>query len=84
MTHKFLQTYFGPLPQKYCNYFYFLSLLFGIYFMVLFFTLGGYVLMNFGKIQLPILIQYFFMLISAFIVYFANRLMYTMCINSIH
>ena len=82
MSQNILKRYFGPLPREYCAYFYVLSLFFGIYVVILLFLFGGYLIMNFSKLQFPIILGYVFSIISAFVVYFANRLLNTICVNS--
>lgn len=79
---NFMNYYFGPLNTEYCLYFYFLSVLFFIIFVisVLFIILS--------VIRKPSVLTYKFTLNSVIILvytllpYFVNRLLYTMCINS--
>ena len=75
---------FGPLDRKYCNYFYYMSVLsfiiFCISFVIIIFSI--FHLIKNKKSTLNV----FFssnLLISSFLAYLVNRLMYTMCINSI-
>ena len=77
-----MNKYFGPLPMEYCAYFYILSILFALYAVMIFIVLSGYVLMNFNKLNTSIVINSIFAMLSAFVVYFANRLLHTMCANS--
>jgi hypothetical protein len=82
MTNQFITNYFGPLPKEYCAYFYILSMVFAIYFLIIFFTMLGYVFTNIKNLNFSIIMKFLFSLSSALVIYFANRLLHTMCINS--
>jgi hypothetical protein len=75
---------FGPLDRKYCNYFYYMSVLSFIIFCISFI---GIIFSVFHLIKnKKNVLNVFFssnLLISSFLAYLVNRLMYTMCINSI-
>lgn len=78
-----MDTYFGPLTKESCVYFLFLTMLFfGILvftiFAEIFFIVKNFKLLNFRVISSGIL-----MLFNAFIAYFVNRLLYTMCTKSL-
>ena len=83
MNNPFMNKYFGPLSSEYCNYFYVLSILFALYGVMILFVLFGYILMNFNKLNYSTISISIFAILNAFIVYFANRLLYTMCVYSI-
>lgn len=82
MNNSFMNKYFGPLSIEYCTYFYVLSIFFALYGVMILFVLSGYVLMNFNKLNSSIIMNSIFSMLSAFIIYFANRLLHTMCIHS--
>ena len=82
MNSKFINNYFGPLPKEYCAYFYILSMCFAIYFLIILFTMFGYIFMNIKNLNFSVIIKFVFSLSSALVIYFANRLLHTMCINS--
>lgn len=75
---------FGPLGKGYCIYFYALSIIFFVTFAT---TLVAIIMM---LIQKPKTIDSKFVFKSALIVlytlipYLVNRLLYTMCVNSVH
>ena len=83
MNNQFMNKYFGPLPSEYCNYFYVLSIFFALYAVMILFVLFGYIFMNFNKMNYSIVANSIFAMLSALIVYFANRLLHTMCVNSV-
>ena len=84
MNTAFMNRYFGPLPKEYCAYFYFLSVLFGLYFIIIVFAMFGYSAMNFNKLNVSLVFKSFYVLLSVLVIYFANRLLHTMCLGSIH
>jgi uncharacterized membrane protein YvlD (DUF360 family) len=74
---------FTPLDKKYCNYFYYLSVI--TYFVFIFIVLA-FVLMlvfHFKKLDLNISLNFISAIISTFFAYFVNRLMYSMCVKSL-
>ena len=69
-----MNTFFGPLDVTYCNYFYFISI---IGFVLLSISLVTFVLSltkrsGIDRNSLMFLVQ-------AFLIYFVNRLLYSMC-----
>ena len=79
----FMSTYFGPLDKSSCSYFLFLSV---IFFGILVFALIAeiyYTITNFKQLNFRIVSHGLLLLFNFFIVYFVNRLMYTMCIKSL-
>ena len=77
-------TFFGPLDKKNCLYFYILSIFFGILFVTTLISLIGGMLMYNKKMDKMVTFHLLFGLINIFVAYFVNRLLHTMCINSIH
>jgi hypothetical protein len=74
---------FTPLDKKYCNYFYYLSVItyFVFIFMVLSLIYG--LVFHSKKIDLYIRLNSISVIISTFLMYFVNRLMYSMCVKSL-
>ena len=79
----FMSTYFGPLDKSSCIYFLFLSILF---FSMLVFALIAeiyYTITNFRQLNFRIVYNGLLLLLNFWLVYFVNRLMYTMCSKSL-
>ena len=73
---------YGPLPVKYCIYFYIMSV---ILFLSFLFLLGNLLLKMFRrKMDDTNMLLQLNVLISMFIAYFTNRLLYSMCAGSLH
>jgi hypothetical protein len=81
--NDFMNTYFGPLGQEYCIYFYALSIFFGIAFMLSVISVVTYMITHINKIDMKMLIHTFFLLINSFLAYLVNRLLHTMCVKSV-
>jgi hypothetical protein len=80
-----LEQYFSPfVSQRYCLYFYILSLIFGITFLL--FLFGGLIFLinNYGKVKLnsAFVFNWTLFIANNFVAYFVNRLLYSMCLNS--
>lgn len=74
------QTFFSPLGKEYCLYFYILS---GIGLLMLFIVLASALIIGITKKKS--LDYYFSAILASFayaILYFQNRLLYSMCIAS--
>ena len=80
---SFMNTYFGPLGEEYCVYFYALSIFFGIAFVLTVISVITYALTHFNKINMSFLIHTFFLLLNSFLAYLVNRLLHTMCMKSL-
>lgn len=82
--NNFMNSYFGPLNLKpeYCLYFYYVSVVFFILFTISSFGFFLYILKNFKKVKPEYLVNSLSLLLSTFISYFANRVLYTMCLSS--
>lgn len=81
--NDFMNTYFGPLGQEYCIYFYALSIFFGITFVLSVISVIIYMITHINKIDMKMLIHTFFLLINSFLAYLVNRLLHTMCVKSV-
>lgn len=84
MNH-FMESYFGPLNLKpeYCLYFYYVSVVFFIMFALSSLGFLAYVVKNFKKVKADYLVNSLSLLLSTFISYFANRVLYTMCLTNL-
>lgn len=80
---NFMNDYFGPLGPEYCLYFYILSIIFGIFFVMTLFSTLSYGIFNFKKLNSLYFINSVFMLVNSFLAYLVNRLLHTMCIKSV-
>jgi hypothetical protein len=80
----FMNTYFGPLGKEWCNYFYFLSILAFLTFVfyVLFFIYA--IIKKPSSLNLNFISNSVFVLLYSLIAYYINRLLHTMCINSVN
>ena len=79
----FMSTYFGPLDKSSCVYFLFLSV---IFFGILVFALIAEIyitITNFRQLNFRIVSNGLLLLLNFCLVYFVNRLMYTMCTKSL-
>ena len=73
------QDLFGPLPVEYCSYFYFLSV-FGMLFLILSIFGGLYIGMT-RKKSSTYYVQMLMMSMTYLVIYFQNRLLYSMCVR---
>jgi len=79
---SFMNTYFGPLGEEYCVYFYALSIFFGIAFVLTLISTVTYMLMHVNKINMSFLMHTFFVLLNSFLAYLVNRLLHSMCMKA--
>lgn len=76
ISPDYIMDLFGPLPQQYCLYFYFLSVI-GYVLMIL--ALGFGIFSYFSNKKFVGFGQLFMIVAGYFIIYFQNRLLYSMC-----
>ena len=84
---NFMNMYFGPLSKEYCVYFYYLSIFFFFMYVILLIGAIAFIIKNynnFAKVNLSFVINLGMVLINMLLSYFVNRLLHTMCVNSIH
>jgi hypothetical protein len=81
--NSFMETYFGPLDKQSCVYFLFLSMIFFAVLVFAIITEMIFVIKNFKTLNFRILSSGILLLFNAFIAYFVNRLLYTMCSKSL-
>jgi len=74
-----MNTLFGPLDQSYCNYFYYLEILF---FGIFVFTIGIALKTMFTQKKYDTA-QLFLVILQPLTMYFVNRLYYSMCVGSL-
>jgi hypothetical protein len=79
----FMSAYFGPLDKSSCVYFLILSVLFFIMLVFAFIAEIYYTIKNFRQLNFRIVYNGLLLLLNFWLVYFVNRLMYTMCAKSL-
>ncbi len=75
---------FGPLGKEYCVYFYLLTILFFLSFVISIIFTVLKIVKNPKIVNMKFLFSSSVLIMYTLIPYYVNRLMYTMCINSIH
>jgi Kef-type K+ transport system membrane component KefB len=74
---------FGPLGKEWCVYFYILSIVAYVAFILAVFGLGGYLIARFNKLNSNHVFNLVVIIVNTFFVYIGQRLMHTMCIRSL-
>ena len=74
---------FGPLGKEWCVYFYILSIVAYVAFILAVFGLGGYLIARFNKLNSNHVLNLVVIIVNTFFVYIGQRLMHTMCIRSL-
>jgi hypothetical protein len=80
---SFMDTYFGPLPREYCVYFYILTIMSAIAFVMSSVTIAYYMATHIKKVDAMFVFNSFYVLFSSFLVYFVNRMLHSMCVKSL-
>lgn len=80
MNNSLTDSLFGPIDKSYCAYFYYLSIFFYIYFLIIVFL---YIFLAFTSRKADWNLFYYMLLACTtnFILYFQNRLLYSMCVG---
>lgn len=78
-----MDTYFGPLGKEYCIYFYILSIIFGVTFVLSAISIGSFMVMHSKKVDMMFIVNAFMVLFNTFLAYLSNRLLNTMCVKTI-
>ncbi len=78
-----MNSYFGPLGQEYCVYFYALSIIFGITFVFSALSIASFIVMHHKKVDVMFIVNSILVLFNSFLAYLANRLLHTMCVKTI-
>lgn len=73
---------FTPLDKKYCIYFYYISVISFCFFILILLTTLWCLAFETKKINLIFCMNSVSLIISTFLAYFVNRLMYSMCVKS--
>ena len=81
---NFIKTYFGPLSKDWCVYFQILSMFFLFIFVTSAISAVVLGLKNYKKLNFMIVLHAVALLGNTLLAYFVNRLLHTMCMNSIH
>ena len=85
MNSSFLATYFGPLKKSNCIYFYIFSLLGFLVMSLSVFMLFASLIYHYKKMTIYYFLQaavsFLNVFISAFLLYFSNRLLNTICMK---
>ena len=79
-----MSNYFGPLGKEYCLYFYIMSIFFFIIMMLGVFGIIVTIAKNPKQVNVMFFVNAAMLLMNSVLAYFVNRLLHTMCANSIH
>jgi ABC-type multidrug transport system permease subunit len=80
---EFMTTYFGPLSREYCAYFYFMSILFFLFFILSIIGVLSAIFMKGKKVDFMFIVNSFMLILNTLLAYFVNRLLNTMCNGSV-
>lgn len=72
---------FGPLSKGSCVYFYFFAVVGFIMMIVFLLFLIVSCIKNYKKLNTPLILNLLAAVINSFLLYFSNRLLYTMCMK---
>ena len=79
----FLNTFFGPLTKKWCNYFYAWTILFFCAFIGALASIVINLIINFKQINMKVILSWAIILLNTLLAYFVNRMLYSMCVGSL-
>ena len=79
-----MNTYFGPLNKEWCIYFQILSMFFLFMFVTSAISVVILGIKNIKKLDFMLVLHAIALLGNTLLAYFVNRLLHTMCLNSIH
>ena len=74
---------YGPLDKQSCIYFFVLTILFFITFIIIIISGLIFSIKNYKNINKIYIFRGILLLFNAFMAYFVNRLLYNMCIRSL-
>jgi hypothetical protein len=80
---NFMDAYFGPLGKEYCTYFYVMSIIFGITFVLSAISIGSFIVMHHKKVDSMFIVNSFMILINTFLAYLSNRVINAMCVKTL-
>jgi len=78
-----MDAYFGPLGKEYCVYFYALSIIFGVTFVLSAISIGSFIVMHHKKVDAMFIANSVLILFNSFLAYLSNRLLNTMCVKTL-
>ena len=78
-----MTNYFGPLSREYCAYFYFMSILFFVFFIMSIIGVLSAVFMKGKKVDFMFIVNSSMLILNTLLAYFVNRLLNTMCNGSV-
>jgi len=78
-----MSNYFGPLGKEYCLYFYLMSIFFFVIMVLGIFGVIVTIVKNPKQVNVMFFINAVMLLMNSILAYFVNRLLHTMCANSI-
>lgn len=81
---NFMNNYFGPLSKEYCVYFYYLSIFFFIIYVFSLISFTVFIVKHYNKVNLAYIVNFVMILINTLLGYFVNRLLHSMCMNSLN
>ncbi len=79
----FMSNYFGPLSKDYCVYFYLMSIIFFIIMLLGLVGVVSTIILKPKQVNMMFFINSVMLLMNTALTYFVNRLLHTMCANSI-
>ena len=83
MNKDLSDSLFGPLSKDYCFYFYYFAVA-GFIIMIMFIILSLVFIVRFyKKLNANIIMNLVAMIINSFLLYFSNRLLFTICMKSL-
>lgn len=74
---------FGPLGKEWCVYFYILSIVAYVAFILAVFGLGAYLVARYDKLNSNHVFNLAIIIVNTFFVYIGQRLLHTMCVRSL-
>jgi hypothetical protein len=76
-------TFFSPLSKDACFYFYFLTVFFFFVMVIAAISGAAYIITKPSKVSYNFITHFILIVINFFLLYFVNRLYYSMCVNSL-
>ena len=79
----FMSNYFGPLSKEYCMYFYLMSIFFFIIMVMGLVGVVSTIILKPKQVNVMFFINALMLMMNSILAYFVNRLLHTMCANSV-
>jgi hypothetical protein len=80
---KLISTYFGPLDNRSCYYFFIISVIFFVSFLILLLGEIVYIIRHYNRMDFRVISSGLIVIFNTFLAYFVNRLLFTMCNKSL-